>query len=709
MKSSKPLVLAFGTLLVVAMIIISCTEKPAVKGVAKVQVTTPHPLNPLDTSEITLAKKILLDEGKIDTTYRFYIINLNEPPKAEMLKYKTGDPFRREAFVSVYDRANNKTYESIVDLIGKKTLSYDNVPGVTPGAFTRDSISDELLKANPEWMAGLKKRGIHPDSIDISNVFAGDLGIGPPDHRELICTPQYKNKKYHDLLVDGLVAYVDLTDQKVLKVLDDGGKGFFKAEDIKYFDTDQAKVLLPETKPMKISQPEGPTYSVDGFEVKGKSWSFRIGIHNREGLVIYDAKFNDNGTMRPVLYRASVAEMYVPYGSTDLTHAAWNYFDVGAYRMGQAWPSMMNPLKAGADVPENSTFLPAYFHNEKGKPIQMDSMVAVFEEYPGPITRHGKFAHDGRNLVVKYYTRVFNYDYGFKWIFREDGTIDLKAELTGVVGIKGVNRTTDLPGDSDDSYNGTYYGTLVAPHVEAGNHQHFFSFRLDLDVDGTENIVEEMNTVALPASNNNPWNNAFVRQMSLIKNETEGQRNLNANSNRHWMIADSKAVNSLGQQKSYVIMPGHNASPLAAPGSGPRKMADFLENQFWVTSYKEKEFYPAGDYPNSRGIKDGLPKMVSDNESLEGKDLVVWYNLGITHIVRPEDWPVMNVHTIGFSLMPFGFFDRNPAATSKNAPEQPKVIVLDKPLPPDVTKCVPLPADNKQARSSSKVRGRTKG
>jgi primary-amine oxidase len=266
-----------------------------------------------------------------------------------------------------------------------------------------------------------------------------------------------------------------------------------------------------------------------------------------------------------------------------------------------------------------------------------------------------------------------------------------------------VNRTTDLPGSEDESYNGVYYGTLVAPHVEAVNHQHFFSFRLDLDIDGTENIVEEMNTVALAASDKNPWNNAFVRQMSLIRSESEGQRNLNAATNRHWMVADSKAVNSLGQQKSYVIMPGHNASPLAAPGSGPRKMADFLESQFWVTSYKEKEYFPAGDYPNTRGISDGLPKMVSDNENIEGKDVVVWYNMGITHIVRPEDWPVMNVHTIGFSLMPFGFFDRNPVAASRKAPEQPRVIVLDKAVPPDVTQCVPLPADSKQARTKSKT------
>jgi primary-amine oxidase len=41
--------------------------------------------------------------------------------------------------------------------------------------------------------------------------------------------------------------------------------------------------------------------------------------------------------------------------------------------------------------------------------------------------------------------------------------------------------------------------------------------------------------------------------------------------------------------------------------------------------------------------------------------VVVWYTFGVTHFVRPEDWPVMPVEYCGFLLTPFGFFDRNPA------------------------------------------------
>jgi primary-amine oxidase len=71
--------------------------------------------------------------------------------------------------------------------------------------------------------------------------------------------------------------------------------------------------------------------------------------------------------------------------------------------------------------------------------------------------------------------------------------------------------------------------------------------------------------------------------------------------------------------------------------------------------------YAGGDYPNQTQLGEGLPKYIGDNESVNNEDLVVWYTMGITHIPRPEDWPVMPTHRIGFKLMPRGFFKRNPA------------------------------------------------
>jgi Cu2+-containing amine oxidase len=49
------------------------------------------------------------------------------------------------------------------------------------------------------------------------------------------------------------------------------------------------------------------------------------------------------------------------------------------------------------------------------------------------------------------------------------------------------------------------------------------------------------------------------------------------------------------------------------------------------------------------------------DRSLLGADPVVWYTFGVTHFVRPEDYPVMPCDTIGFTLRPVGFFEANPA------------------------------------------------
>jgi primary-amine oxidase len=46
---------------------------------------------------------------------------------------------------------------------------------------------------------------------------------------------------------------------------------------------------------------------------------------------------------------------------------------------------------------------------------------------------------------------------------------------------------------------------------------------------------------------------------------------------------------------------------------------------------------------------------------VDNTDVVVWYTFGVTHIPRPEEWPVMPVHRTAFKLLPVSFFSRSPA------------------------------------------------
>jgi primary-amine oxidase len=54
-----------------------------------------------------------------------------------------------------------------------------------------------------------------------------------------------------------------------------------------------------------------------------------------------------------------------------------------------------------------------------------------------------------------------------------------------------------------------------------------------------------------------------------------------------------------------------------------------------------------------------LPSFV-DGESVEGKNVVVWYWLGFHHFPRSEDWLHQPVVWKGFELMPRDFLDSSP-------------------------------------------------
>jgi primary-amine oxidase len=100
---------------------------------------------------------------------------------------------------------------------------------------------------------------------------------------------------------------------------------------------------------------------------------------------------------------------------------------------------------------------------------------------------------------------------------------------------------------------------------------------------------------------------------------------------------------------------------LASPESSVGKRAGFARHNLWVTPYAPDERRASGEFPNQHEGGDGLPAWTAADRALEDTDVVLWYTFGVTHFVRPEDWPVMPVEYTGFTLMPVGFFDRNPA------------------------------------------------
>src|SRR5690349_17525589 len=89
-----------------------------------------YPQDPLTAMEMRKVVAILKSSGTTSEKDLFNIINLKEPPKQEVIEYKPGQPFRREAFTSFYDYKKNGVTEAVVDLNAGKVISVKNLPNV---------------------------------------------------------------------------------------------------------------------------------------------------------------------------------------------------------------------------------------------------------------------------------------------------------------------------------------------------------------------------------------------------------------------------------------------------------------------------------------------------------------------------------------------------------------------------------------------------
>ena len=604
-----------------------------------------HPLAPLSADEIRSAARLFHESGHFPSGARFSELKLQEPPKEAVLR---GQPAPRQAFAVVYDYPRNQTFEGIADLDARRVVSWREIPGAEPAVTSEDSArAEQVLRADPRFRRAMNERGIH----DLGNVLtvawsAGYFALPGTDKDRIVRAVCYYAGAGENLYahpIEGVSAHVDVTTRRVLDFTDIDRDAPVSREN---FDlSTAANPPRPAPAPLHITQPDGAGLRIEGGEVLWQRWRFRYALDPREGLVLYQVGFEDGGRVRPILYRASLSEMVVPYGDPTEAWFFRNSFDAGELGLG----ANASRLRPGADCPQNCTVFDAVVADESGAPETLRGAVALYERDAGIAWKHGEETRRARTLTIGYLTQVGNYEYGFDWVFHQDGTLECRVALTGIMAAKGVATGAHDP-----------YAHLVAKNLAAPHHQHFFTFRLDFDVDGTANRVLEVNSQPVPRGPQNPYGNAFTMRETPLANEREAQRNLNLLTSRRWLVVNASAVNALGQPTGYALVPGDNAVPFAQPDSWVRKRAGFLNSHLWVTPYRADERYAGGDYPNQSHGGDGLPKWTAANRPVDNQDLVVWYTVGVTHNPRPEDWPVMPVQTTGFSLLPWGFFARNP-------------------------------------------------
>lgn len=616
-----------------------------------------HPLDPLSPGEITRAVEIVCNEKKINDNWRFVTVTLAEPARNLLAAQLNVMP--RRVFLVLIDRPQAQSYEAYVDLTQGRLESFERLPAGIQPSITLDEFEEceEAIKKSPEFLEVLRKRGINDVKLVMVDPWsAGMYGTELPEEkgkrlsRALCFIRSEPNDNGYARPLDGVIVVVDLNTMQILRIEDYGIVPL--PPDSGNWHGSYQKEVRKDLRPLEISQSAGPSFSVDGYEVAWQKWSFRIGFTPREGLVLHNVAYRDNDRTRPIVARASVCEMVVPYADPNEKYFRKNAFDIGEYGIGM----MANSLQLGCDCLGQIRYFDAWMNDSRGKPVQIKNAVCLHEEDVGLLWKHTDWRNNqsetrrSRRLTVSFIATVGNYEYGYFWYLYQDGTIQCEVKLTGI-----MNTTASAPGEQPE------FGTLVAPQLNAPFHEHIFVARLDMSVDGTENSVYEVNTNSIPRSPSNPHGNAFRADATLLEREIQARRSVNSASGRFWRIANRNRKNRLGQPVAYRLVPGENCAPFVQPDAAVMRRAGFMAHHLWVTPYEPSERFPAGNYPNQHPTGDGLPIWTKADRDIVNKDIVLWYVFAHNHVPRLEDWPVMPVANIGFCLKPDGFFERNPA------------------------------------------------
>lgn len=616
-----------------------------------------HPLDPLTADEIAAVRQILVEAGLLTESVRVPMLLPVEPDKTYLRGWQPGDPIVRGADVTLLDITSGAVVEAIVSIDEQRVVEQrPHDPSQSPYGqpqylFEEYERAEQIAKASPGWQAAMRRRGL-ADRMELafcSPLAPGFTGREDEVGRRIIRSLTFLRDHPGDIPwahpVEGLIVHIDLITGEVVRVEDEGdvpvaaGSGDYTPAAV-----GPARTSL---KPVSITQPEGPSFTVDGSLLTWEGWSLRVGFNAREGLVLNDVRF----TGRPVLHRASVPEMVVPYGDTTPTRFWISYFDAGEYLLGKN----ANSLTLGCDCLGVITYVDAHVADDHGHPMTIPNAICLHEEDYGIAWKHtelglGPEVRRARRLVISYFATIGNYDYGFYWHLYLDGSIQLETKATGIVFVGSGHPGTANP-----------HAPEIAPGVFAPVHQHLFCARLDVAVDGEDNDLVEVDTVGIPMGEANPFGNAFTWTENPLRRESEAQRTSDATRARIWEVRSSSRTNRLGKPTAYHLIPQASALLMADPASSVAARAAFATKHLWATSYEPDQRWPGGRYPNAHAGGAGLPAYAAEDRSLEGTDLVLWHTFGLTHVPRPEDWPIMPVDHAGFWFKPYGFCDQNPA------------------------------------------------
>lgn len=642
---------------------------------------TKSPWQSLSAEEIEAAATALIErEGNGVVINR---ISLLEPNKETARAWTPGTEAERGA--DLFYRSGKASFRANFDF-GTQMLSASKQLVSGQSMLVGEELfgAVENVSALPEVIEAVSQRGVDPDytlclprtvgrfyaniadpvndrlaRFDCFNI-RGQSGLGI-----LPTTSAYARP------IEGLSVLFDVEENRLIEITDSFAGSDAPPADFEVLELgEDALDTRTPLRPITIAQSEGRNFIVSGSQIDWQGWQFHLRFDPRQGTVLNNIGYMNGETFRPIAYEIAMSEMFVPYQDPD-THWFYRaYFDMGEYGFG----NMATELK-GNDCPANAVYQDVVLHTGAGEPVVAPNRICIFEFDPGyPSWRHneslleelpGLTTHNSRratNLVVRMVAVIGNYDYFQDYVFQQDGRLRIRLISTGIDATKGVFAASLQDSGALDE---TAYGTLIAPHRLGVNHDHFFSYRVDMDVDGVENNFLRQKLVAEAQPEDAPRQGIWHVKTETVTTEQAAQTVMRVEKPALLTFASSNATNQMGYPTGYqLIFP--NIRHLVTPEDPIYQRAGFLKNNLWVTRYQPGEIFSAGIAVNQSAKGEGLPRYAEDDESIEDTDIVAWPTIGFHHVPMAEDWPVMPAKVDEIVLKPRNFFDRNPALDVPN-------------------------------------------
>ena len=618
-----------------------------------------HPFDGLTAAELATVKQVLEAAGRINENSRFVMVNLAEPDKDQVLDWKPEDELSRRAAAVVFQ--DGVVSEAVVDLRQEGVVSWETVPDVKPPMLDEDFLVAFSLGKNPDWQAALKRQGIDDPGKtfcfpSLPGYFGREEEGGLRRLAKVSCYDSSVDTNLWGRPVSSLMAVVDLDSGELVELVEDAPLPI---------PLGGPKIAEDQPDTLGATGPEEPRFRIDGQWISWGPWRFHLRIDPRVGPVLSGVSVKDGEDYRSVLYQASLSEMYVPYMDPTRTWYFRTYLDVGEYGIGTSGVS----LGIGKDCPADAAGFHGTFMNNQGKVYVKENQACVFERETGDnawshfsATDQASMARRHTELVVRFIVWLGNYDYVLDWVFTETAEIKARVGATGIVQLKAV-KSRDM--QSPTAMADVAYGRLIAPETVAINHDHFFNFRLDMDVDGPENSlsVDRIQRVELdPEETGTPRRQIWQVSSQIAAREKDAQLTANIRQPALWRVVSPYRTNGVGNATSYLLQPGVSGVSLTDSDDFPHSRAAFIDHHLWVTPYAPSELYAAGKYPNQHPGGEGLPRWTRNNRDISDTDIVLWYTIGMHHVVRAEDWPIMPTVHREFVLRPFDFFSANPSS-----------------------------------------------